>query len=161
MSDNTQSTSQLVTAFAKALSEFKPLKKTARNPHFSSNFCPLDEVISALTPVLIRNGLVYRQRVSGFCLETSLHHVSGESMQMSSYPLGDGIKYVRSKDGSPGRGEYDPQLLGSCITYARRYAMTTDLGVAADDDDDGNSASGKATRQSGQSTGTSTGKSMF
>jgi len=35
----------------------------------------------------------------------------------------------------------DPQGQGSAVTYARRYAYMAILGLVADDDDDGNSAS--------------------
>jgi hypothetical protein len=37
--------------------------------------------------------------------------------------------------------KHDPQGQGSAITYARRYALQAIVGVAADDDDDGNAAS--------------------
>lgn len=37
----------------------------------------------------------------------------------------------------------NPQGIGSCITYARRYTLQSVLGIAAEDeDDDGNAASG-------------------
>jgi len=36
----------------------------------------------------------------------------------------------------------DPQGIGSCITYMRRYALAAILGLNIDEDDDGNSASG-------------------
>ena len=35
----------------------------------------------------------------------------------------------------------DPQGMGSAMTYAKRYALQAIVGVAADDDDDGNAAS--------------------
>ena len=38
--------------------------------------------------------------------------------------------------------EPGPQALGSGLTYARRYALTLAVGLAADDDDDGNAAEG-------------------
>ena len=38
----------------------------------------------------------------------------------------------------------DPQKLGSCITYYRRYTLASLLGLQAEDDD-GNAASGKST----------------
>jgi hypothetical protein len=36
----------------------------------------------------------------------------------------------------------DPQGIGSCITYMRRYALAAILGLNIDEDDDGNQASG-------------------
>jgi hypothetical protein len=38
----------------------------------------------------------------------------------------------------------DPQGIGSCITYMRRYALAAILGLNIDEDDDGNSASGNS-----------------
>jgi hypothetical protein len=40
----------------------------------------------------------------------------------------------------------DPQSYGSCITYARRYAMAAITGVATEDDD-GNAATGRTAGQ--------------
>ena len=40
-----------------------------------------------------------------------------------------------------------PQGMGSAITYARRYSLSAMLGLAADDDDDGNAASGQQAAQ--------------
>ena len=42
------------------------------------------------------------------------------------------------------------QALGSAITYARRYQLSAFVGVAPDDDDDGNAASGKVVAQKAQ-----------
>ena len=40
------------------------------------------------------------------------------------------------------------QALGSAVTYAKRYALTALLGIAADEDDDGNAASGNTIEDS-------------
>jgi len=40
----------------------------------------------------------------------------------------------------------DPQSIGSAITYARRYSISTMLGLVQSDDD-GNAASGKSSKQ--------------
>jgi hypothetical protein len=40
-----------------------------------------------------------------------------------------------------------PQAMGSAITYARRYALSAIVGIAPDDDDDGNAASVTPARQ--------------
>jgi hypothetical protein len=39
----------------------------------------------------------------------------------------------------------DPQSIGSAITYHRRYALCSILGLNVDEDDDGNKASAPAT----------------
>lgn len=40
----------------------------------------------------------------------------------------------------------DPQGAGSAITYARRYALVSMLGLNVDEDDDGNHASNKVSQ---------------
>lgn len=42
-------------------------------------------------------------------------------------------------------GKEDPQGQGSAITYARRYALMSILGLVADEDDDGSEATGVKT----------------
>lgn len=41
----------------------------------------------------------------------------------------------------------DPQSIGSCLTYLRRYTLEMLCGIAAQEDDDGSSASGKPVEQ--------------
>jgi hypothetical protein len=55
-------------------------------------------------------------------------HASGESIS-GRYPL-------RPQ-------QQTPQGYGSALTYARRYALAAMVGVVADEDDDGNAASGR------------------
>ena len=68
-----------------------------------------------------------------FVLRYTLRHVSGES-DTGDYPLCD-----------PSSA---PQVIGSCITYARRYALTAVTGVApGGDDDDADRANTQHTAQ--------------
>ncbi|HEY3425810.1 MAG TPA: ERF family protein, partial [Negativicutes bacterium] len=60
-------------------------------------------------------------------ISTILLHNSGEWMEFEPLTL----KAVKA----------DPQGAGSAITYGRRYALSSILGVAWDEDDDGNKAS--------------------
>jgi len=41
----------------------------------------------------------------------------------------------------------NPQYIGSAISYARRYALSAILGLATDEDDDGNAASGNIIKE--------------
>jgi hypothetical protein len=65
----------------------------------------------------------------GVLIDTHLLHVSGEfiSGQLKMKPV-----------------KNDPQGIGSCITYARRYALAAMVGIYQTDDD-GNAASGNGT----------------
>lgn len=67
-----------------------------------------------------------------FVLEYELRHVASGTAESGTYPL---------------KGENAMQQ-GSAITYARRYALLAVTGIAAEDeDDDGDSASGRRTAQ--------------
>jgi hypothetical protein len=87
---------------------------------------------------LENNGLAFIQQVQkdengAHVLKTTLIHESGETIS-SFYPI------FTSKN--------DAQGFGSGVTYARRYALQTLLGIPADDDD-GNAASSNTTATGG------------
>lgn len=119
---------------AKSLAKFQAsIKDPARNndnPYFKSKYVALDGLLDAVRPVLAANGLSFIQSpVSNgqdMGVTTLLMHESGEWIESDPFLL-HAIKN-------------DPQSGGSAITYARRYSLSAVLGVAWDDDDDGNDA---------------------
>lgn len=119
-------TPNLTAALIKAQQAFTPAIKTAINPHFKSKFVDLAGVNDAANPALWANGLTVVQVTDimdgGPVLITRLLHVSGEEIGGTPYPL------------SPARAN-DPQALGACVTYARRYAKMAILDIAPEDDD--------------------------
>lgn len=118
-------------AFAKLQGAIKPAIKDATNPAFKSKYADLAAVWEAVRGPLAEHGfgVIQAPQFEGdtMFLETTLLHASGEIM-ISRYPL----RPVKQ----------DPQGFGSAITYAKRYALSAMLGVVADEDDDGNAASG-------------------
>jgi len=123
---------ELATAMAKAQAEIKTALKDSKNPHFKSSYADLTSVWDACRVALTKNGLSVLQ-ITNFdaadvWLETTLLHASGESIS-GRYPL-------RPQ-------QQTPQGYGSALTYARRYALAAMVGVVADEDDDGNAASGR------------------
>jgi hypothetical protein len=54
----------------------------------------------------------------------------------------------------------DPQKLGSAITYYRRYAIVTLLGLVTEEDDDGNAASPPPVKKAKHTTGNPTWKEL-
>jgi len=91
----------------------------------------LSAVLSAGREALSKNDLAVIQTTepsdAGIVVITTLAHKSGE--------------WIRGKlCMTPVKN--DPQGIGSCITYARRYALSAIVGIAQVDDD-GNTASGK------------------
>lgn len=122
-----ESIKSLAAALSKAQGEFPliPKKRTAKMGTYTYKYADLSEILQAVSPILSSNGLSVTQaptvHLEKLCLQTTLMHESGEWSE-SFYPLGT---YER------------PQEMGSEITYARRYTLTSVLGIQADEDDDG------------------------
>lgn len=115
---------ELASALAKAQAAMKPALKDSTNPHFKSKYADLTSVWEACREALTKNGLSVAQ-VTEFdgdvtWIRTILMHSSGEMLE-GRYPL----RPVQNT----------PQGMGSCISYARRYALAAMVGVVADDDD--------------------------
>ena len=124
-SDNIE---HLSTALATAQGALKNPPKNKVNPHFKSRYVDLSDGLDAIRECLSKNGLAFIQGTSisdnMIVLNTRITHKSGQWLE-SDYPVG-------------GLGR--PQEMGSAMTYARRYALFSLVGVAGEDDDDGNAA---------------------
>ena len=136
--------SESIKAFAEAMAKFqgevKNPPKTADNPFFKSKYTPLDTLIDTAKPLLYKHGLSYMQSCSGdganIIVTTLLMHSSGEWVESDPLTL--------KTDKATAQGA------GSAITYARRYALAAVLGLASDEDDDGNAAEHKPKDNGGQ-----------
>ena len=122
---------ELLVALHKAKAEFLPIVKANDNPFFKSKYANLDTITDAITPALVKYGLLVLQPVQENKLYTQIYHTESGQMLESVYNLPE---------------LSDPQKLGSAITYARRYALSSFLGLVADEDDDGNAASGNISK---------------
>ena len=129
---HSESIKELAAALLKAQQSFETATKGADNPFFKSKYADLPEVWRVAKGPLGANGLAIVQSPESdgngaIEIETMLVHApSGEwiKSRMRMKPVKD-----------------DPQGVGSCITYARRYALSALIGIVADEDDDGNAAS--------------------
>jgi len=127
---------QLVEALRNAQKKFDPILKDTKNPLYNSKYATLASVIAATQPHLIEQGLIlsqfpiHRDQQAG-CI-TVLAHISGEYIVSELLIPAAG----KGKEGVP---RYDAQSACGAITYARRYAYEGALGVASENDDDGNS----------------------
>jgi len=113
----------------KSLAEFQQevpiiLKDTAG---YGYNYADLPAIFKVINPLLKKNGLGFYQAVEGICVKTVVFHVdTGESIEaMTEIPQGVQLK-----------GMNDFQVLGSAITYIRRYAISSMLGLVTDKDTD-------------------------
>ena len=100
--------------------------KDATNPHFKNTYATLESALAVTKPAMAANKLALLQmpgplRADVMTLVTMLVHESGETWSFTTeLPLG--LKTTA-------------QASGSCITYARRYAVMAIAGICAVDDD--------------------------
>jgi len=120
---------ELIDALVKAQSEMTHGLATGTNPHFKSEYAPLDEVIKAVKEPLNKNGIFFLQKVylaeNGQCVETEFHGHGAVVKGGKVYVVAD---------------KRTPQGYGSALTYAKRYSLQTACGLPTGDDDDGNEA---------------------
>tara|TARA_R100000773_G_C4215968_1_gene114714 strand:- start:866 stop:1456 length:591 start_codon:yes stop_codon:yes gene_type:complete len=126
----------LVSAFVKAQSEMKHAALDSFNPHYKSRFASLQSVIDAAKPALNANGIAFIQKSipteNGIGVETVLYGYGEE--------ISTGIVEMPAQKASP-------QNVGSALTYAKRYSLAMAVGIAADEDDDGEAAEPKDAAQ--------------
>lgn len=131
MCKKSESIVNLAVAITKFNGEVHSIAKDAKNPHFKNNYASLDNIVEEIRPILQKHGLSVLQIPGGdgenVIMKTMLLHESGEWLE--SEPLV--MRPVKN----------DPQGMGSCITYARRYSLCSMLSLSTGIDDDGNAAS--------------------
>jgi hypothetical protein len=126
------------------------------NPFHKSKYASLQKNNPKIREALVSEGLVYSQPLAHIGTQPALttilmHPSSGESIE-STTPLLLGMKWEKDKES--GNKELvdatDPQSHGSAITYARRYALLSILGLVGDEDDDANAATPNQLRVNGK-----------
>ena len=129
-------TSEVANALASFNLEMENIAKNAKNPFFKSSYLDLSAIANTVRPLLAKHGLSVIQypiddengRIS---VNTVLLHKSGQKIE---FP---GIWVKPSKIG-------DVQVLGSIITYLKRYSIAAILFVAGCEEDyDGEKAVGR------------------
>jgi hypothetical protein len=134
---------EFAVSLAKVQAKLQGAKKDSDNPYFKSKYADLASVWDACRKPLTEEGFSVVQipavmESRKIKVTTILMHKGGHSIE------GELIMPVEKET---------PQAYGSAITYARRYALAAMVGVAPDDDDDGNIASGNGHRQNGKGAG--------
>lgn len=123
-------------AFAAALvmaqGEIEGAKKDSRNPGFNSKYADLSSCWDACRDALQKNGIAVLQWPS-----TVPGDYVGMVTQLVYGPTGE---VLSGEFQLPLGGKKDAQAAGSAITYARRYALCSVIGICPEDDD-GNAAS--------------------
>lgn len=129
----------LYEALAQAQADFPAITRdrtvrvqTKAGGSYTFAYAPLASILAVVTPVLSKHGLAVTQLLTATddgrpAIRTMLLHQAGGSL--------DGCLPIKT-DG------LDPQALGSLVTYVRRYALVAMLGIASEEDDDANHATG-------------------
>jgi hypothetical protein len=146
----------LAPALAAAQAEMPAVGFDSQNPFLKNQYASLGAVISVTRPILAKHGLsivqfpasapgiikrdepidekvptsariqTEREGIESIGVETVLLHQSGEWLAETLF-----IPIVKEK------GKSTAQVSGSIISYLRRYAWSSVLGLYADEDDDG------------------------
>ena len=102
--------------------EIGVITKDSENPFFKSKYFDINKLVETLTPLLVKNGLQVLQplsNVDGRPAITTIVKDSKDKMEQT----------ITLPDLT------DPQKMGSCITYYRRYALQSLFFLQAEDDD--------------------------
>lgn len=94
---------------------------------YGYSYADLPAIFDVINPLLKKNGLGFTQLIQGSSVETIVYHCeSGEIIKsITDIPQNVSLK-----------GMNDFQVLGSAITYIRRYALSSALGLVTDKDTD-------------------------
>lgn len=135
MEIRSESIAAIAPALVLAQTQMSVAVKDSKNPFFKSKYADFNSVREAVVPALNANGIMVMQPIVNGSVRTMLIHTSGEF-------VGCETPIVVSK-------EKDPQALGSAISYARRYGLSSLLAVGTEDDD-AETAMGRKTNQKDQ-----------
>lgn len=124
MTNHSEQLNKLAAALAKAQAKIRNAEEDKSNPHYKSKYATLTSLWECCRTPLSENGLSVTQTFdesgSRLLVVTTLMHSSGQWIR-SSFPITQSLKI---------------QETGSAITYARRYSLSSIVGIAPGDNDD-------------------------
>ena len=120
-----------------ALSDFQQecpaINKGAKG--YGYKYADLPSIMEVINPLLKKHKLVISQPLDGRAIMTKLVHIPTGEIEFSRIEIPEGVSL---------KGMNQFQVDGSAITYYRRYALSSLLGIVTDDDTD---AAGKQVTQ--------------
>jgi len=140
--NKSESIANLAAALSAVQGLLRPAEENATNPFFKSKYADLASIISAARAYMAANGLSVSQFPGPTYNGDSHHYATLTTILMHS--SGEWL----SQDLTMPLAKVDPQGYGSAITYARRYALASVLGIVAGEDDDANAATVTEVRMS-------------
>jgi hypothetical protein len=94
---------------------------------YGYSYADLPAIYEVINPLLKKHGLGFTQPINGGNVKTIVFHVdSGETIE-SETSIPQGVSLAKMNEF---------QVLGSAITYIRRYALSSILGLVTDKDTD-------------------------
>jgi hypothetical protein len=102
---------------------------------YGYTYADLPKILEVINPLLKKHGLGFTQLINGTQIATCLFHIESAESIESKIDIPQGVVL---------KGMNEFQVLGSAITYLRRYALSSMLGLVTDKDTD---ASGEQVKQ--------------
>ena len=117
--------------------EVGAISKEETNPFFKSKYFDINGLIKHLEPLLDKHKLILLQPIVNGSVISEIRDLESDEVITSSLqlPIFD-----------------DPQKLGSCITYYRRYTLQSLIALQSIEDDDANKASQPSTPKENEPT---------
>lgn len=94
---------------------------------YGYKYTDLPAIFQAINPLMKKNGLGFYQAVNGKEIKTVIFHIESGEIIESNTEIPQGVTL---------KGMNDFQVLGSAITYIKRYALSSLLGLVTDKDTD-------------------------
>jgi hypothetical protein len=94
---------------------------------YGYTYADLPKIFEVINPLLKKHGLGFTQLINGTQIATCLFHVESAESIESKIDIPQGVIL---------KGMNEFQVLGSAITYLRRYALSSMLGLVTDKDTD-------------------------
>jgi hypothetical protein len=135
---HSESIKNLAISLVEAQKELKNTLQTAENPYYKSTYAPLNDILDDVRPILNKHGITVIQNLSyidtAIVVSVCLLHISGEWIEQ------DGLRLPIEKQTA--------QSVGISVTYGRRYVLSAMLGIASEEDTDGEGENPKNTIES-------------
>jgi len=128
MEENKNPMLELLKKIETVKEEAGKIVKDKENPYFKSSYTDVNSLLEQLEPIFKKQDLLLIQPIRDNKVFSEIVDLKTGQAISSSLDLPEVI---------------DPQKTGSAVTYFRRYTLTSLLALQSEEDDDGNSASGK------------------
>jgi len=94
---------------------------------YGYSYADLPTIFEVINPLLQKHGLGFMQQIEGTDLVTTIFHVESGEHVTSTAAIPQGVQL---------KGMNDFQVLGSSVSYMRRYCISSCLGLVSDSDND-------------------------